>query len=57
MVASASSLFMPHPHDDHIPNAARMCAIGDLLACGQGVAGTVASDQSRRRLPGLTSRR
>ncbi len=31
MEASAFSLDMPHPHDDPIPNAARMRAIGDLL--------------------------
>ncbi len=34
MEASAFSLDMPHPHDDPIPNAARMRAIGDLLARG-----------------------
>ena len=34
MEASAFSLDMPHPHDDPIPNAARMRAIGDLLAHG-----------------------
>ena len=34
MEASAFSLNMPHPHDDPIPNAARMRAIGDLLARG-----------------------
>jgi hypothetical protein len=32
MEASAFSLDMPHPHDDPIPNAARMRAIGDLNA-------------------------
>jgi hypothetical protein len=34
MEASAFSLDMPHPHDDPIPNAARMRALGDLLARG-----------------------
>jgi hypothetical protein len=34
MEASAFSLDMPHPHDDPIPNAARMRAIGDILARG-----------------------
>jgi hypothetical protein len=34
MEACAFSLDMPHPHDDPIPNAARMRAIGDLLARG-----------------------
>ena len=34
MEASAFGLDMPHPHDDPIPNAARMRAIGDLLARG-----------------------
>jgi len=34
MEASAFSLDMPHPHDDPIPNAARMRAIGDLFARG-----------------------
>ena len=34
MEASAFSLDMPHPHDDPIPIAARMRAIGDLLARG-----------------------
>ena len=34
MEASAFSLDMPHPHDDPIPNAARLRALGDLLARG-----------------------
>ena len=34
MEASAFSLDMPHPHDDPIPNAARIRAVGDILARG-----------------------